>query len=510
MNEPFNSQAPHFLTKVKAYCAKVLPLVFDNSLSYYEFLGKMCHKLNECIDALNSQNLNIIEFTHMVQLEIENFEKYIDSRMTEYENALRTEWAQFKEELNNAFNDFKTQIESEWSAEKEKNEKFRTDLLAEFAELKADITAQQENFENRIKADFNAFKETINAEVEQFEQTTNTDLTQFKNTMQTQQNEFENHMVELFNNFKTTEKQARTDFESNFQQLFEQWKIDTLSALNQNITDWETEKQTELTNLIDEKYVAFNTKLTGEVTKLQNSINNEANERQAQDENLQNQINQLTPEGSIKADTPDSYGNSQLYTVNPDTHARTNIYPTPDINIVRSDTPLDDNVAQLYRINPENMERTNIFPKSDLSTIYLAPNDDSKVSKLTSESAISNGPGFMLFYTSVQGNQLIKSGVNDLGSEVIKIHKSKLWTDERIFNEAKALQILQYIQFNFTIIDTQTNVTAIGTTPSINFRLYNPKKNGDYFSCGVIAINPTSNALSGYCRLLINANFINN
>lgn len=505
MNEPFNSQAPHFLTKVKAYCAKVLPLVFDNSLSYYEFLGKMCHKLNECIDALNSQNLNIIEFTHMVQLEVENFEKYIDTRMTEYENALKTEWAQFKEELNNAFNDFKTQIESEWSAEKEKNEKFRTDLLAEFAELKADITAQQENFENQIKADFNTFKETINAEVEQFEQTTNTDLTAFKTTMQTQQNEFETHMVELFNNFKTTEKQARTDFESNFQQLFEQWKIDTLNALNQNITDWETEKQTELTNLIDEKYIVFNTTLAGEVTKLQNSINNEANERQAQDENLQNQINQLTDEGSIKADTPDSYGNSQLYTVNNDTQARTNIYPTPDINIVRSDTPLDDNVAQLYRYNPTSGDRTNIFPKSDLSTIYLSPNTDTTKAKLKCK---SNGPGFILFQNDAadgSGALIGRDHIYDLGSELIKIHKSKLYLDN--FNGLTAKNLLNSIQFNFTLYTTSSSIAYI---PPIMFFIYNPKINGDYFSCGVQATKTTDDPLSIGYYLLINANLINN
>ena len=327
MKEPFNSQAPHFMTKVKAYCAKVLPLVFDNSLSYYEFLGKMCHKLNECIDALNAQNLNIIEFTHMVQLEVENFEKYIDSRMTEFENELKTEWAQFKEEINTAFENFKQQMESEWAAEKALNEKFRNDLLNEFNELKADIIAEQERFENQMKADFNTFKETVNAEIEQFEQTTNADLTAFKNTMQTQQNEFESHMVELFNNFKTTEKQARTEFESNFQQLFEQWKIDTLYALNQNISEWETDTQNTLTAYIDEKIGAFQAGFNAKVNQLEIDLNKEREDRRQHDESLQAQINQLTPEGAIKADSPDSNGNSQLYTINPDTQERTDIFP---------------------------------------------------------------------------------------------------------------------------------------------------------------------------------------
>lgn len=327
MKEPFNSQAPHFMTKVKAYCAKVLPLVFDNSLSYYEFLGKMCHKLNECIDALNAQHLNIIEFTHMVQLEVENFEKYIDNRITEFENELKSEWAQFKEEIKNAFEAFKQQMESEWAAEKELNEKFRNDLLNEFNELKADIIAEQKRFENQMKADFNTFKENVNAVIEQFEQATNADLSAFKNTMQTQQNEFEAHMVELFNNFKTTEKQARTDFESNFQQLFEQWKIDTLHALNEAITGWETDTQSGLTEYINEKLSEFNHSLTNAVTALQNDISNESLARTQADSELQRQINQLTPEGTIKADAPDSDGNSQLYTIDKTTQQRTNIFP---------------------------------------------------------------------------------------------------------------------------------------------------------------------------------------
>lgn len=348
MKDPFNSQAPHFMTKVNAYCAKVLPLVFDNSLSYYEFLGKMCHKLNECIDALNAHNLNIIEFTHMVQLEIENFEKYIDNRITEFENELKTEWEQFKEEINKAFEDFKQQMEAEWAAEKELNEKFRNDLLNEFNGLKADIIAEQKRFENQMKADFNTFKENFNADIEQFEQATNANLSAFKNTMQTQQNEFEAHMVELFNNFKTTEKQARTDFESNFQQLFEQWKIDTLDALNQNISDWETHTNASLMSAIEEKILAYSATFNSQLNQFSLDLNAEREDRRQYDESLQNQINQLTPEGAIKADTPDSDGNSQLYTIDKTTQQRTNIFPKTNTptggSTVKFLTP-DDGVA---------------------------------------------------------------------------------------------------------------------------------------------------------------------
>lgn len=35
------------------YCQKVLPLVYDNSLSYYEVLCKLTNKINELVDTVN-------------------------------------------------------------------------------------------------------------------------------------------------------------------------------------------------------------------------------------------------------------------------------------------------------------------------------------------------------------------------------------------------------------------------------------------------------------------------
>lgn len=323
----FNSQIPLFIPHVNTYCAKVLPLVFDNSLSYYEFLCKMCHKVNECIDALNAQNLQIIEFTKMVSLELEKFEKYIDERITGFENEIKKAWEDYKTELNQAWEDYKTDLNAQWAAEKQKNEQFRQQLLSDFNTLKKAIEKQQADFETKIKADFETYKQNVNAEIEQFESTTNANFAQFKTTMQTQQNEFESHMVELFNTFKTTEKEARTDFESNFQQLFEQWKVDTLAALNTSITGWENESYNRLLTYINQQIGGFEASIRSEITNISHDLSREADARKNADTLLQNQINQLTPEGTIKADAPDSKGNSQLYTVDKTTQQRTNIFP---------------------------------------------------------------------------------------------------------------------------------------------------------------------------------------
>lgn len=371
MKETFNSQAPHFLTKVKTYCAKVLPLVFDNSLSYYEFLGKVCHKMNECIDALNSQNLNIIEFTHMVQLEIENFEKYIDNRITEFEDELKKVWEEYKEELNKAFADFKNEMLAAWEEEKAINEQFRTDLLNDFNSFKTEITAQQERFENKIKGDFETFKNTVNAEIEQFEQATNEDLTAFKNTMQTQQNEFEKHMVELFNNFKTTEKQARIDFESNFQQLFEQWKVDTLNALQTHLSAYETSTTELLKTLINNQIQSSIDSVIIRINETNRMLQLEVDARQKAVNDLQEQINQLTPEGSIKVDTPDENGNSQLYKNDTTTGERVNIFPKVNIdetnltNVIKGNDPDGNGHTQLYKTNEATGGILPIYPVVD-------------------------------------------------------------------------------------------------------------------------------------------------
>ncbi len=49
MNKKFTSIDP-----VKFYCQKVLPLVYDDELSYYETLCKLASTLNDVIDNVNN------------------------------------------------------------------------------------------------------------------------------------------------------------------------------------------------------------------------------------------------------------------------------------------------------------------------------------------------------------------------------------------------------------------------------------------------------------------------
>lgn len=64
---------PRFLKPLHFCSAKIIPLVFDNSLSYYEQLCAFSVKLNHIIDYVNSMSLGLTEFYEMVNDELGNF-----------------------------------------------------------------------------------------------------------------------------------------------------------------------------------------------------------------------------------------------------------------------------------------------------------------------------------------------------------------------------------------------------------------------------------------------------
>lgn len=64
---------PRFLKPLHFCSAKIIPLVFDNSLSYYEQLCAFSAKLNCIIDYVNSMSLGLTEFYEMVNTELGNY-----------------------------------------------------------------------------------------------------------------------------------------------------------------------------------------------------------------------------------------------------------------------------------------------------------------------------------------------------------------------------------------------------------------------------------------------------
>lgn len=325
MDKFYNSGVPQFLPKVKTYCAKVLPMVFDNSISYYETVCHLIHKVNECIEALNAQNLNIIEFTHMVSVEIEKFEKFIDNYINDLESTFRKEWEEFKTELNTDWEEYKTFLTSEWENEKKENESFRNDLQGEWLSFKDELNLLHDNFIIEIRNKIQEHVDDINSKLEEYENTYNTDFNNLRENLQHQNDEFEDHMIELFNAFKETEKASRTEFESNFQQLFEQWKTNTLNAITEQVNHEHTEMYDSLKNWIEVQINLAKDAMKNDLNNTERKLTQEVESRISSDNNLQTQINQLTPEGSIKYENIENSELHQLYGI--ENGQRVDIYP---------------------------------------------------------------------------------------------------------------------------------------------------------------------------------------
>lgn len=84
------------------FCQRIIPLTFDNSLSYLEFLGHMNAKLNEVICALNEEGVAIQELAQLVDSTLDSFKAEIQELI----NAN-------KEEIMQAIDDLRTDLQGE-------------------------------------------------------------------------------------------------------------------------------------------------------------------------------------------------------------------------------------------------------------------------------------------------------------------------------------------------------------------------------------------------------------
>ena len=126
-NNNINLKPTEKMGYINFWCQKVIPLVFDDSLSYYEAICKFMQKLNEVISALNNNAECIDELQGKYIILQNNF------------NALEGKWEEFKTYIENEFNTFKTEITT-------KEENFETTINNEFTTFKNYV----ENYLNNI------------------------------------------------------------------------------------------------------------------------------------------------------------------------------------------------------------------------------------------------------------------------------------------------------------------------------------------------------------------------
>ena len=109
------------IKELRIWCQKVLPLVYDDSLSYYEVLTKVINKLNEVIDLADEQNETIEEaltdietFETDMSTEFETYKATLEAALDTFESEITTQQTTFQGQITQAFADFLEDYEREF------------------------------------------------------------------------------------------------------------------------------------------------------------------------------------------------------------------------------------------------------------------------------------------------------------------------------------------------------------------------------------------------------------
>ena len=171
---------------------RVLPCVFDESLSYVEKINKLEEEINKLIEDYNT-------FGQAVTNEINTFEEETTNQINTFIQQVTDEINTFKSDITNQLNTFETSMTNKQNAFEtrilELTQEFETTINNDIATFKQTITTQQQQFETTINNDIATFKQTITTQQQQFETRVNNDI----NTMQEVVNEIPNTVTTQVN-----------------------------------------------------------------------------------------------------------------------------------------------------------------------------------------------------------------------------------------------------------------------------------------------------------------------
>ena len=147
------------IPNIHYWTQRVLPCVFDESLSYVEKINKLEEEINKLIEEYNTFGQNVVT-------EINTFEEETTNQINTFIQQITNEINTFKSDITNQLNTFETTITNKQNAFEtrilELTEEFETTINNDIATFKQTITTQQEEFENRVNSDINTMQEVVN------------------------------------------------------------------------------------------------------------------------------------------------------------------------------------------------------------------------------------------------------------------------------------------------------------------------------------------------------------
>lgn len=162
---------------LRFWCQKVLPAVYDQSLSYYEVLCKLAAFLNKMLEELEKMRDNIDalhkaykDLQDWVNAEIARFEAHMEQHFDDLTKELWNKFEQYKNDTNTTlqqwFNEYATNTTNNLN---KKFEDFVTNANTRIDQMFNTYTTNTNNDFNTWKTDFtnqyNAWKEVVDGQI---------------------------------------------------------------------------------------------------------------------------------------------------------------------------------------------------------------------------------------------------------------------------------------------------------------------------------------------------------
>lgn len=188
--------------KFKFWCQKVLPTIYDDSLSYYEAICKMAtyldatidqvNEFQKMIDALPETILNSEEFQKMVQDAVDGkidalykvvqdaldafekeqdaFEKQVNESNAAFQKQVNADNTKFKNDVNTANSQFQQQVNNKLTGYETSNTQFQQQVNSKLTGYETSDAQFKQEVNNKLsgyETDNAAFKQQVNAKVDE-------------------------------------------------------------------------------------------------------------------------------------------------------------------------------------------------------------------------------------------------------------------------------------------------------------------------------------------------------
>lgn len=152
------------ISNFRFWCQKVLPLVYDDSLSYYETLCKFSEKLNEVINntnELSEQYQNVGATLEEITTKLNE----LDTNMTGFINDIQREFSQLETNINNKVDTKLASVDEKIAQVDSTISRLETEVDSKIAELEikvnTEIAQATRNLENIINIQLKVFDERL-------------------------------------------------------------------------------------------------------------------------------------------------------------------------------------------------------------------------------------------------------------------------------------------------------------------------------------------------------------